>query len=242
MKRTLHLRVPVTPSEKARIQWGARSTNLSIASYLRHLGTGRPPRAAEDRARIQQLLSMNGNLGRFGGLLKLWLTNASKLDLFSRINVLALLQELQDTQHTLEQLVQHAMRSLNTSSSPTGVAFTPELNPPRRKHTLRVPVLQAEANLLRENASVQNLPVAAYLRHLGLSYRPLCNVDEAILHELQKSSEALARLGGFLKRWLADDPALSRYPTERITQAVHNTVQRSRSHLRDIQSIATRTP
>ena len=62
----------------------ARSVGMSVASYLRAVGAGYQPRAVVDRDRIDEMLRINGDLGRLGGLLKLWLTNDAKLDQFDR--------------------------------------------------------------------------------------------------------------------------------------------------------------
>jgi hypothetical protein len=64
----------VTPIEKAEIGRRARATGLSTSTYLRTLGLGYEPRSLLDADRVGELLKACGDLGRLGGLLKLWLS------------------------------------------------------------------------------------------------------------------------------------------------------------------------
>ena len=73
-KRTRVLRVPVHPEEAEVIEAQARAAGLSVAAYLRNVGTGYEPRSVIDRAQVHEMLRINGDLGRLGGLLKLWLS------------------------------------------------------------------------------------------------------------------------------------------------------------------------
>lgn len=75
-----------------------------------------------------------------------------------------------------------------------------------RKHRqLRVPVLQEEAESIKNLASAAGLPVARYLRTVGLGYRVQGILDNKRVEELAKINGDLGRLGGLLKLWLTDD-------------------------------------
>ncbi len=63
----------VTPEEKADIERLAATTGLSVSTYLRTLGLGYEPKSILDAEHILGLLKIGGDLGRLGGLLKLWL-------------------------------------------------------------------------------------------------------------------------------------------------------------------------
>ncbi|MCS6730655.1 conjugal transfer transcriptional regulator TraJ, partial [Proteus mirabilis] len=75
VKRSHHLRVPVFNDEKEIIESMARSTGMSVARYLREVGQGYQVTGIVDYEQVRELAKINGDLGRLGGLLKLWLTN-----------------------------------------------------------------------------------------------------------------------------------------------------------------------
>lgn len=67
------LKVFVAAEERAEIQARARATGLPVSAYLRALGLGHEPRSVYDLTAVDTLAQVNGDLGRLGGLLKLWL-------------------------------------------------------------------------------------------------------------------------------------------------------------------------
>jgi hypothetical protein len=70
--RRCPLRVVVSDSERSRIEDRARSAGLSVSAYLR-TGLCHPIRSSFDYAAVMELAKINGDQGRLGGLLKLWL-------------------------------------------------------------------------------------------------------------------------------------------------------------------------
>lgn len=72
-ERQRPLRVVVSRRERAEIERRAASTGLSVSAYLRALGLGHEPRSVYDLEAVGTLAAVNGDLGRLGGLLKLWL-------------------------------------------------------------------------------------------------------------------------------------------------------------------------
>lgn len=66
--------VAVTPTERAHIQANAKKAGLSVAAYLRQLGMGYEVRSVLDHAHVLEVTRARGDLGRIGGLLKLWLS------------------------------------------------------------------------------------------------------------------------------------------------------------------------
>ena len=100
-KRSHHLRVPVNASEKAAIEGCAAQVNLSVAAWLRSVGQGITPRSTCDMAAIDDLLRINADLGRLGGLLKLWLTDEPRALRFGVKDIRALLHKIEDTHDLL---------------------------------------------------------------------------------------------------------------------------------------------
>lgn len=99
-----HIKVWLLPSEKAAIQAKASAHTLSDSAYLRTLGLDMPIRSTVDQEAIQELAKINGDLGRLGGLLKMWLTNRERVINEDRIT--ALVAELEGTQALLFDKVQ----------------------------------------------------------------------------------------------------------------------------------------
>jgi hypothetical protein len=73
------IRVWCLPEEKARIEANARDAGMSVSRYLRNVGMGYKIEGVIDAKLVLQLAKINGDQGRLGGLLKLWLTNSEKL-------------------------------------------------------------------------------------------------------------------------------------------------------------------
>jgi hypothetical protein len=68
------LKVVVSTAERAAIIERAKACDLSVSAYLRALGTGFEPKSTLDNQAISHLLKALADLGRLGGLLKLWLS------------------------------------------------------------------------------------------------------------------------------------------------------------------------
>lgn len=92
----------------------ARGVGMSVGAYLRAVGAGYQPRAVVDRDQVHEMLRINGDLGRLGGLLKLFLTDDSKLNRFDRGQVrqaiLAALRCIEVNQLELRDVIRRALR------------------------------------------------------------------------------------------------------------------------------------
>ena len=73
------LRVVVSAGERARIEGRAKNAGLSVSAYLRAAGLNQPIRSVLDHAAVMELAKINGDQGRLGGLLKLWLVERTEL-------------------------------------------------------------------------------------------------------------------------------------------------------------------
>ncbi len=104
-KRHLHLRVPVRMQEGDTIKINAKNCGLSVSAYLRQLGLGYVPPSIIDNHKIDDLLRINGDLGRLGGLLKLWLSSDRHAAHFTKSDIRAVLTKIENNQAKLRQAV-----------------------------------------------------------------------------------------------------------------------------------------
>lgn len=73
--RTRPLRVYVTDEDRETITRYAAIAGVTVSDYLRRMGRGQEPRSVFDHDAVRALAKVNGDLGRLGGLLKLWLAD-----------------------------------------------------------------------------------------------------------------------------------------------------------------------
>jgi len=97
--------VRVTPDEKAVIESLAKQTGHSTSAYLRLLGQGYVPKSIVDHGKVMELARINGDLGRLGGLLKLWLTNDARTAQFGESTLRAALARIEDTKNKMLEIM-----------------------------------------------------------------------------------------------------------------------------------------
>ncbi len=73
-KRTELIQVRVSDAELKSISEHAAAVSLGVPEFLRRLGTGYIPESRVDLDAVRELCKVAGDLGRLGGLLKLWIT------------------------------------------------------------------------------------------------------------------------------------------------------------------------
>lgn len=109
------IKVRVLPDEKAAIEAAAQASGLSASAYLRVLGLGHQPRPIIDIEQGRELVRVNGDLGRLGGLLKLWLTDDAKLEEMApeRMPVIirGVLSKIEANQEELSGIIRKVLRS-----------------------------------------------------------------------------------------------------------------------------------
>ena len=120
LKTAKRLRVPVLREDEDLIKAKAKALGLSTADYLRKLGLGFEPTSTLDFQAVAALAKVNGDQGRLGGLLKLWLTDDAKFRELTnpqdvRSSVLTLLQQLGDTQKQLQGLMKRIVQGSSRS-------------------------------------------------------------------------------------------------------------------------------
>ena len=103
----------VTPQEKYEIEVLAQTTGRSTSAYLRNIGLGYPVKSILDNKRVEELSRINGDMGRFGGLLKMWLTNDPRLLLKNPADemklILGVLQKIGQLQAEMGNVMRHVV-------------------------------------------------------------------------------------------------------------------------------------
>jgi len=100
------IKVYCLPEQRNQLLALAANANLSVSSYLLRVGLGYRVRGMLDHRRVGELVRINGDLGRLGGLLKLWLTNDERTEAFGEATIRALLSKISDTQDTIHEVMQ----------------------------------------------------------------------------------------------------------------------------------------
>jgi len=104
-KRHRILKVRVTETEEAEIKENAKMCSLPVSGYLRNLGLNYSPSSTLDADHVLALAKVNGDQGRLGGLLKMWLTNDERLSPEFGSKIDSLLAEIEKTQEELLRVV-----------------------------------------------------------------------------------------------------------------------------------------
>lgn len=100
-KKNNIVRVRVSDPEKAEIQKLAEMCDLSVPAYMRQTALGYTPRSNIDAQHRLTVAKLQADIGRIGGLLKLWLTTDNKKQQAFSIEIPKLINELKATQATI---------------------------------------------------------------------------------------------------------------------------------------------
>ena len=104
------IKVYCFPDEKQTIEQQASSTGLSMSSYLLRVGMGYPIRSIVDHHQVEELVKINGDLGRLGGLLKLWLSKDTPIAGIEARTVRATLKKIDTAQEQMLDVMQRVIR------------------------------------------------------------------------------------------------------------------------------------
>ncbi len=77
-QRNEQLKVRLSPQEKAQMQALAADCSCSVPALVRSVVLGYQVHSTFDRQVRRELAALHGDMGRLGGLLKLWLTQDEK--------------------------------------------------------------------------------------------------------------------------------------------------------------------
>jgi len=109
-KNSPPIKVYCLPEERAEIEANARRAGVSVAHYLREVGQGYQVKGVMDYQYVRELVRVNGDLGRLGGLLKLWLTDDPRTSRFGEATILALLGRIEATQDEMSRLMKSVVQ------------------------------------------------------------------------------------------------------------------------------------
>ncbi|MGP5563446.1 conjugal transfer transcriptional regulator TraJ [Vreelandella alkaliphila] len=104
-KSSTPIKVYCLPEEKERIEAQAQRAGMSAARYLREVGQGYHISSVMDYEQVRELARINGDLGRLGGLLKLWLTDDVRTAQFGQATILAVLSKIEATQEEMGKVM-----------------------------------------------------------------------------------------------------------------------------------------
>jgi len=105
------IKVYCLPEEKQQIEANAAATGLSTSAYLLKVGQGYRVRGILDHQRVEELARINGDLGRLGGLLKLWLAGDARAADFDAATLRAVLAKIERTQDNMLEVMQTVVMS-----------------------------------------------------------------------------------------------------------------------------------
>ena len=83
-KGSTPIKVYCLPEERAAIEANAQAAGMSTSAYLLAVGQGYRVQGVTDFENVRELVRVNGDLGRLGGLLKLWLTDDARTARFAK--------------------------------------------------------------------------------------------------------------------------------------------------------------
>ena len=104
------IKVYCLPEERELIEANAKMAGISVARYLRDVGQGYQVKGVMDYHYVRELVRVNGDLGRLGGLLKLWLTDDPRTARFGDATILALLARIEATQGEMSRLLKSVVQ------------------------------------------------------------------------------------------------------------------------------------
>ncbi|HDS1364766.1 TPA: conjugal transfer transcriptional regulator TraJ [Stenotrophomonas maltophilia] len=109
-KNSPPIKVYCLPEERELIEENAKRAGISVARYLRDVGQGYQVKGVMDYHYVRELVRVNGDLGRLGGLLKLWLTDDPRTARFGDATILALLARIEATQDEMSRLMRSVVQ------------------------------------------------------------------------------------------------------------------------------------
>mgnify|MGYP003537617260 FL=1 len=109
------IKVYCTSAQRQVIEQNAIKVGMSLSTYLQRVGTNCSINVQSHNEDVEKLLKINADLGRLGGLIKLWLTNDRKTKLVGQRELHRLLGQISTTQSELIDVLIEFKRSLNSN-------------------------------------------------------------------------------------------------------------------------------
>ena len=115
------IKVYCLPEERLVIEENARRAGMSASRFLLQVGQGYKVSGVVDQEQVRELVRINGDLGRLGGLLKLWLTNDVRTAQFGENTIRALLSRTEATQDQMVSVMAEILQPKKTLAAKNGV-------------------------------------------------------------------------------------------------------------------------
>lgn len=103
------IKVYCLADEKKLIEENAKAAGKSTSAFLLAVGQGYRVNGVMDYEQVRELSRINGDLGRLGGLLKLWLTNDERTATFGDATIRAVLTKIEKNQDELAQVMMNVV-------------------------------------------------------------------------------------------------------------------------------------
>ena len=104
-KHYLPIKVYCFPHEREAIEEAARGSAMSTSRFLNQVGQGYRVTGILDYKAVEDLVRINGDLGRLGGLLKLWLTDDVRTAGYGVPVIRGLLDRLEERQQEVRAAI-----------------------------------------------------------------------------------------------------------------------------------------
>ncbi len=79
-KRKCFIKMYLTASDRAKIVQAAKDCGMSLSMYIRTFALGNVPVSNMDLDEMSKVMKVHADIGRLGGLLKMFLTNDERLN------------------------------------------------------------------------------------------------------------------------------------------------------------------
>jgi hypothetical protein len=109
-KSSLPIKVYCLPEERKIIKENAKAAGMSLSAFLLSVGQGYQVQGIVDYERVRNLARINGDLGRVGGLLKLWLTDDVRKAVVGSKAIYDLLARIDETQAQMAGVMKTIVR------------------------------------------------------------------------------------------------------------------------------------
>jgi hypothetical protein len=103
------VKVYCLPDERAQLQAKAMAAGMSVSSYVLHVTLGYGVRGVQDHRYVADLIRVNGDVGRLGGLFKLWLTNDERTAMAGESRIRSVLGKIEATQDELRAVIREVV-------------------------------------------------------------------------------------------------------------------------------------
>lgn len=108
--------IRATPEEHDGIIELAETCNLTVPEFMRRMALGFQPKSGEHSENFRQLAKTNGDLGRLGGLLKLYLSDKDRKEKSKPLNINEIINNIRFTQIELKKIARELSSNDNNDS------------------------------------------------------------------------------------------------------------------------------